>query len=178
MKINSVHVFVAFGTLVASSLLFSCSSVSLPKGASAVSPFDKDKYLGKWYEIARLDFKYEKNLDNVTANYTLKDDGSIRVDNRGYDYTKNEWKESIGKAKFVEEPTVGRLKVSFFGPFYAAYNVIAIDKDYQNALVVGNSTKYMWILSRTKTIPDAVKADYLQQAKAIGVDIDALVYNK
>ena len=178
MKINRFYTVLAIGAGLVVAVLASCSSVSIPKGATAVSPFNLEKYLGKWYEIARLDFKYEKDLDNVTATYSLKDNGKINVDNRGYNYVKKEWKQSIGKAKLVKGPDVARLKVSFFGPFYSGYNVIALDKDYRYALVVGNNLDYMWILSREKTIPDSVKSAYLQQAKSIGYDIDALVWTK
>ena len=87
----------------------------------------KEKYLGKWYEIARLDYRFEKNLDNTTAEYSLN--GSIRVVNRGYDTKKNKWKQATGKSKFVDDDKTARLKISFFGPFYAGYNVIAIDAE-------------------------------------------------
>lgn len=153
----------------------SCSSI--PKGAQAVSNFDLQKYLGDWYEIARLDFKYERNLNSTTALYTLNENGTVKVTNRGYNYVTNENQEAIGTAKFRSSDTKkAELKVSFFGPFYAGYNVIAIDSDYQYALVAGSSTKYLWILSRTKTIPESVKNDYLQKAKSIGYNTEALVW--
>ena len=158
------------------SLLYMNSCVSIPKGAAAVTQFDSNKYLGKWYEIARLDFTFEKNLNNTTADYSLNEDHSIQVVNRGYDYIKKEWKEAIGKAKFTASPDVGRLKVSFFGPFYSGYNVVELDDDYQYALVVGKSPKYCWILSREKTIPDAIKEKYVQKAGEIGVNTDNLVW--
>lgn len=157
-------------------LCFSCARI--PKKATAVHGFEKSKYLGKWYEIARLDFKFEKNLNNTTAEYSLNKNGTIKVDNKGYNYRKNAWKQSIGKAKFRGEDTVGKLKVSFFGPFFAGYNVIAIDKDYQYALVAGKSTDYMWILSRTLTIPETVKNEYIEIAKKIGYNTDDLVWVK
>ncbi|QOG02072.1 lipocalin family protein [Flavobacterium sp. MDT1-60] len=156
-------------------ILSSCKS-TIPKKAVAVTNFDKAKYLGKWFEIARLDYKWEKNLNNVTAEYSLKEDGTIKVDNRGYNVKKDKWEESIGKAKFVKKDNVGMLKVSFFGPFYSGYNVIAIDPDYKYALVAGESLKYMWILSREKTIPESVKADYLIKAQKIGYTISDLVW--
>lgn len=168
--------FLALGVGVIVINLISC--VSIPKGATAVKPFKKDKYLGKWYEIARMDFKFEKDLNNVTATYSLKDDGSIKVDNRGYNYVKKEWKQSIGKAKFVKESYEGRLKVSFFGPFYAGYNVIEIDTDYQYALVAGNNLKYLWILSRNKSIPENIKQQYLRKAESLGYDTATLVWTK
>lgn len=160
--------------LAAVALTSSCASI--PKGAAAVKPFELEKYLGKWYEIARKDFKFEKNLNNVTADYSLNDDGSIRVLNRGYDVVKEEWKESIGKAKPVGDAQVGRLKVSFFGPFYSGYNVIEIDPDYQYVLVAGDNLKYLWILSRQPSIPEEVKNRYLQLAQEIGYDTSDLVW--
>ncbi|RNC66263.1 lipocalin [Proteiniphilum sp. X52] len=159
-------------------LLFSGACATIPKGVQAVSPFDADKYLGKWYEIARLDFKFEKDLNNTTAEYSLNEDGTIKVVNRGYNYVKKEWKEAIGKAKFVESPDIAKLKVSFFGPFYAGYNVVALDKDYRYALVIGKSPKYMWILSREKTIPEEIRKDYLRKAKEIGVKTEKLIWVK
>lgn len=124
-------------------LINACST--MPKGAVVVEPFEADRYLGKWYEIARFDFRYERNMNNTTAQYALNEDGTIQVINRGYDTVKNRWKEATGKAKFAGEPTVARLKVSFFGPFYSPYNVIALDPEYRYALVAGKNLKYLWI---------------------------------
>lgn len=166
-------------TLAGSALLLLLSAFKpKSKNIDVVKPFDQKKYLGKWYEIARLDYYWERNLDNVTATYSLKKDGAIKVDNRGYDLKQQEWKESIGKAKAAANPEEGRLKVSFFGPFYSEYNIIAIDNNYQYALVAGESTKYLWILSREKTIPNAVKDEYLKKAQALGYDTDNLVWVK
>ncbi|MGZ3872361.1 MAG: lipocalin family protein [Mucilaginibacter sp.] len=170
-------VFVAGAGAAAVALSFA-GCVAIPKGAVAVKPFYKEKYLGKWYEIARFDFKFEKDLDNVTATYSLRDDGLIKVDNRGYNYVKKEWKQSTGKAKFAGDQNTGSLKVSFFGPFYAGYNVIAIDPDYRYALVAGNSLDYLWILSREITLPAAVKAAYLEKARSIGYNVDKLVWDR
>jgi apolipoprotein D and lipocalin family protein len=147
-----------------------------PKGVEAVKNFDLNKYLGTWYEIARLDYKWEKGLDHVTATYSLNDDRSIKVDNKGFDTKKKEWKQSIGKAKPVDAPTEGRLKVSFFGPFYSGYNVVALDPDYKYALVIGGSKDYMWILSREKSIPVEIKQRYIKIAREIGIKTDELVW--
>ncbi|MGZ3945310.1 MAG: lipocalin family protein [Mucilaginibacter sp.] len=155
---------------------FAC--VSIPKGAVAVHPFQKEKYLGTWYEIARFDFRFEKGLSHVTANYSVNSPGVIRVDNKGYEDANKRWKESIGKAKFVESEDVARLKVSFFGPFYGGYNVIALDDQYRYALVAGNDLNYLWILSREKTIPESVKDDYLAKAKSLGYDTSKLIWTK
>lgn len=159
-------------------LLLNSCSVGIPDGATAVKNFDSDKYLGKWYEIARFDYKFEKNMDNVTANYSLNPDGSIKVQNQGYNYVKKEWKESIGEARFVNDKSEARLKVSFFKPIWAGYNVIDIDDNYQNALVVGNSSKYIWILSRDKKMPESIKERFLAKAQKLGYDTNALIWVK
>jgi apolipoprotein D and lipocalin family protein len=170
MKIN-IASYISIAMLT---LLTSCSSI--PKGVTAVSPFDKELYLGKWYEIARFDFKFERGLNNTTAEYSLLNNGKIKVTNRGYDYEKKEWKEAIGKAKFVKEDSIAMLKVSFFGPFYSGYNVIAIDPEYKYALVCGASIDYLWILSREKTIPDNIKTDYLEKAEKLGFNTSKLLW--
>ncbi len=154
--------------------LFSCSTI--PKDAVAVTPFDKEKYLGKWYEIARFDFKFEKNLNNTTAEYSLNKNGTIRVENRGFNTKKKEWKQAIGTARFVESEDVAMLKVSFFGPFYSGYNVISIDTAYNYALVAGKNLDYLWILSRDKTIPDSVKASFLKTAEKVGYNTSELLW--
>ena len=169
-KITANLLFVIIGIL----MLNSCATI--PEGATAVQSFDKDKYLGKWYEIARLDFRFERNLNNTTANYSVNDDGSIKVVNRGYNYVKDEWDKAIGKAKFAGVENVARLKVSFFGPFYAAYNVIALDKEYKYALVAGKNLDYMWILSRETTVPENVKQDYLKIAGDLGYNTSGLIW--
>lgn len=157
-------------------LLNSCSSNTIPEGTSAVRPFDVKRYAGKWFEIARLDFKYERGLNNVTADYALNSDGTIKVVNRGYDVKKEKWEEAKGKAKFVDAQDEAKLKVSFFGPFYSGYNVVAIDPDYRYALVAGESLKYLWLLSRETTMPENIKQDYLAKAKAIGYNTEDLVW--
>lgn len=156
------------------SLFAGCAS--LPEGATVVPGFDKSRYLGTWYEIARFDFTFEKNLDNTTATYTLRKDGRIGVLNKGYNYITKRWQEAKGKARFRGSDTVPALEVSFFGPFYAAYNVIALDPEYRYALVAGSSLSYLWILSRTTTIPDEVKTEYVALARKLGYNTDALIW--
>ncbi len=156
--------------------LLSCSTI--PKGVIAVKPFDKERYLGKWYEIARIDFKYERGLNNTTAEYALNNNGTIRVTNKGYNTKNGEWKQAVGKAKFVYKEDIAMLKVSFFGPFYSGYNVIALDPDYKYALVSGASFRYLWILSRETTIPDEIKNKYLKLAKDLGYNTSDLLWIK
>jgi len=168
-----------FRTMIAAVMTFAlCSCSTIPKGAVAVKPFDNSRYLGKWYEIARLDFKFERNLDNTTAEYSLNEDGTIKVVNRGYDTVKNEWKQATGKAKFAGDKNIAMLKVSFFGPFYSGYNVIALDEEYKYALIAGESLKYLWILSRETTIPDDVKTRYLETATKTGFNTSELIWVK
>ncbi len=171
MKLNKSALIT---TIIGIILSISCSSI--PKGAKAVGKFEKERYLGKWYEIARIDFKFEKDLNNTTANYSVNNDGSIKVHNRGFNYKTQEWQEAVGKAKFVGKDDVAMLKVSFFGPFYSGYNVIALDPDYQYALIAGQSLKYLWILSRETSIPDEVKQDYLKIAESCGYDTSSLIW--
>jgi apolipoprotein D and lipocalin family protein len=161
-------------SIIAMAVLSSCRTI--PKGVVAVKPFDVKRYLGTWYEIARFDFRFERDLNNTTANYSLNKDGSIRVVNRGYNYKTNQWKEAVGKAKFVGTPDEAMLKVSFFGPFYSGYNVIALDTAYKYALIAGKDRDYLWFLSREKAMPEAVKQAYLTKAQGYGFDTSRLVW--
>ncbi|MES2516274.1 MAG: lipocalin family protein [Bacteroidota bacterium] len=172
IKLVLYILFVAAGSF----LLLSIVKAPDDRDIVVVKPFDLQKYLGKWYEIARLDYKYEKNLDNVTATYSLKEDGTVKVDNKGYNYKKEKWEESVGKAKPVNDANEGKLKVSFFGPFYSDYNVIALDENYKYALVAGESNDYLWILSREKTIPESIKTDYIKKAQNLGYKTENLVW--
>jgi len=179
MRYKNEYIALAFAGAAIAVIGFSFSScVSIPKGARAISPFQKDKYLGTWYEIARFDFRFEKGLDHVTATYSAIDKKTIRVDNKGFDVKKKKWKESMGKAKLVGDGSEGRLKVSFFGPFYAGYNVIAIDPDYRYAMIAGDNLDYLWLLSREKAMPKSIKDQYLAKAQALGYDTLRLVWTK
>lgn len=144
--------------------------------APVIQNFELNKYLGQWFEIARLDFYWEKNLKNVVAKYCLNDNGTIKVVNQGQQLQTDKIKTSIGKAKLAKKANFGALKVSFFGPFYSGYNIIHIDDNYQYALVFGENLDYMWILSRTKEIPTAIKNKYLDCAKKSGYATDQLVW--
>lgn len=152
-----------------------CTGV--PQGLQPVTEFDPDRYLGKWYEIARLDHSFERGLSNVSATYSRKAEGAIAVVNRGYEDKKGKWKEIEGKAKILESPDVGSLKVSFFGPFYSGYHIIVLDKEnYSYALVAGYSRDYLWILSRQKTLEKSVLAGLVSKAQQWGFETDRLIY--
>lgn len=156
------------------SLLSACTG--LPKNIEPVTGFETDKYLGTWYEIARLDHRFERGLRNVTATYSLRDDGGLVVANRGYSIKNSEWKQAEGKAYLVGDASVGHLKVSFFGPFYATYAIFELDKDdYQYAFVSGNNTKNLWLLSREPSVDDVVLEQFKQQATQAGFDLSGLI---
>ena len=158
-------------------LFFLSGCTGMPEGATPVKDFELQRYLGKWYEIARLDHRFERDLTHVTAEYSLLPDGGVRVVNRGFDTQKKQWQEAEGKAYPVGDPATGQLKVSFFGPFYGGYNIIELDsKDYSYSLVSGPNLSYLWILSRTPKLPQAVLDQLLQKAKALGFDTDDLIY--
>lgn len=157
-------------------LLFLSACAGTPEGVQPVTGFQVERYLGKWYEIARLDHPFERGLEQVSAEYSLRDDGDLRVLNRGFNTNKQKFEEAEGRAKFVGQPDVGQLKVSFFGPFYGGYNVIALDSQYQYALVSGPDRGYLWILSRTPTIPESVKQEYLSIARELGFPVEKLVW--
>ncbi|QYF96162.1 lipocalin family protein [Massilia sp. PAMC28688] len=164
-----------FALVMASALLAGC--VSKPEGITPVDNFNATRYQGKWYEIARFDHRFERGLSNVTADYRARDDGGIKVINRGYKDEKSEWTQSEGKAYFVESPDIGYLKVSFFGPFYGSYVVMDLDREnYSWSLVTGNDKDYLWILSRTPTMDEATKKRLVDKAQALGYDTSKLIW--
>jgi apolipoprotein D and lipocalin family protein len=165
------------GALLILATLVISACTGLPKGTSAVSGFELDRYLGTWYEIARLDHRFERGLTNVSANYTLKDDGGVRVVNRGFSTKKAEWSEAIGKAYFVDAPDVGRLKVSFFGPFYGGYNILELDhENYEYALVAGPDRSYLWILARSPDLSETIVQSLVEKARDLEFPVDELIY--
>jgi apolipoprotein D and lipocalin family protein len=153
-----------------------CASTQPPQGVVPVRPFDLARYEGRWYELARLDHRFERGMTDVTATYQRQPDGSVRVLNRGYDTARQAWREAEGKALFTGDATVASLKVSFFGPFYGGYHVAALDPDYQWALVVGPDLGYCWILSRTPQISPALRDQLTARAQALGVETNALIW--
>ena len=160
--------------LVLATLVAGCAQI--PDGVEAVDGFDANRYLGKWYEIARLDHRFERGLQDITATYSLRDDGDIEVLNRGFDVAKGEWREARGRAKLAGQPGTASLKVSFFGPFYGGYNVVDLDPDYQLALVAGPSRSYLWVLARRPDPPRAEVERVVRRAGELGFDTGALIY--
>jgi apolipoprotein D and lipocalin family protein len=154
-------------TVFSSLLLAGCTGV--PSGVRVVESFDLQRYQGTWYEIARLDHRFERGLTHVSATYTPRSGGGVAVKNRGYDSARGRWKSIEGRAYFVDEADKGRLKVTFFRPFYAAYNVIALDREaYSYAMVCGPNRDYLWILARERALPAPVLDDLVTQAQRLG----------
>lgn len=166
--------------LFAASLLAGCGQ--LPPDIETVDHVDPAAYAGTWYEIVRLDHSFERGLEQVKATYSLRKDGGLDVLNRGFDPASGKWQVAQGKAYFVESKHAdgtypGKLKVSFFGPFYGAYNIIALDKPYYNyVMLTGANRSYFWILSRTPQLPYPIKAQLLAKAKELGFDTDKFIY--
>ena len=158
-------------------IFFSGCSASIPDGIEPVSDFEVNRYQGKWYEIARLDHSFERGLSNITAEYSLREDGSLQVINRGYNIKKKKWQDAKGKAKFTGSSDIGSLKVSFFGPFYGGYNIIELDKqNYQYVMIAGNNKSYFWILSRSPNLAPEIQKRLIDKAKSLNFPVEKLIY--
>ena len=145
--------------------------LSVPEGVTPVTGFDLSRYLGQWYEIARLDHSFERNLSNVTAIYSLNEDGSVRVANAGYDTQTCAYDEQIGRATFVGDPTIASLGVSFFGPFEGGYHVTELAPDYSYAVVSGPDKGFFWVLSRSPQMSGRLLQRILDDASAAGYPV-------
>lgn len=151
--------------------------LGMPEGVEPVSGFEAERYLGRWYEVARLDHSFERDLSNVTATYSRRDDGAVRVVNRGYDTDDQEWSDIEGVARFVEDEQTAYLKVSFFGPFYGSYVVFELDReDYGYAFVAGFNRDYLWLLARDPEVPDSVRDAFVARAAELGFATDELIW--
>jgi len=165
---------VLFRALAVLVLLAGCTGV--PDGIEPVRGFDAQRYLGTWYEIARLDHRFERGLDDVSASYAANPDGSIAVVNRGLERGQCRWKEARGRAVFLGPRDVGSLAVTFFWPFAGGYHVFALDeRDYGWALVSGPSRDYLWILARSPDLPEAVRGELVARAGALGFSVAQLI---
>ncbi|MEL7044250.1 MAG: lipocalin family protein [Pseudomonadota bacterium] len=149
----------------------------MPDGVEPVGDFDADRYLGKWYEIARLDHSFERGLSNVSAEYSLRDDGAIRVVNSGYDIEEGEFDSVEGVARFVGEENEAYLKVSFFGPFYGSYVVFELEREgYSYAFVSGFNTSFLWLLARETEVSEELRTEFLERAGELGFDISEVIW--
>lgn len=151
--------------------------LGMPPSVKPVSDFNLERYLGRWYEIARLDHPFERGLSRVTADYSLRSDGSVLVLNRGFSDADNKWQEAEGKAYFVNKNTEGYLKVSFFGPFYGSYVIFGLDhENYNYAFISGPDTDYLWLLARTPSVGPEIIQKFIEMARARGFNTKDLIY--
>lgn len=149
---------------------------TIPRKAVAVNPFEIDRFLGKWYEVARLDYKLDRNIINTSIDFSLKPNGNLRVVKRWYNYYKKRKEINIGMAKFAGPIYEGKMLLSFRKPLYFGYNVIGIDADYKYALVAGEDLRHLWLLSREHTVPENIRRAFIHKASLIGYDISKLVW--
>ena len=176
----------SFLSIMITALLTACTGI--PEGVEPVKDFKLPKYLGTWYEIARLDHSFERGMSHVTATYSMREDGGVKVVNRGYIDAKSQWKEAIGKAYFVDADDKGYLKVSFFGPFYGSYIVFNLEqplgltesltadpREYQLSYVAGPDTGYLWLLSRTPSVPPEVISAFKSRISKLSFDAEKLI---
>ena len=176
MELTMIKKITKFGVIGATLMMLS-GCLGMPKGVEPVSGFELNRYLGKWYEVARLNHSFEEGLSQVSAEYSVNEDGSVKVINRGYSKEEQEWNEAEGKAKFIGAEDQGYLKVSFFGPFYGSYVVFELDKEnYQYAFVSGPDLDYLWLLSRTKEVDQDVIERFVSTAQSLGFKTNELIF--
>jgi apolipoprotein D and lipocalin family protein len=160
-------------------LLVMTACTGIPEGIKPISGFELPRYVGNWYEIARLDHRFERGLTDIHAEYSPRDDGGVKVLNNGYDVEAGKRRMAEGKAYFVAEPNVGQLEVSFFGPFYGAYNIIALDKTaYRWSMITGPNRDYLWILSRTPVLDQQTLQQLIAEAASLGFATDKLIFDR
>lgn len=156
-------------------LLASCT-VGPPGDLKVIQNFELERYQGIWFEIARLDHRFERGLSQVSAEYRIQADNTMQVINRGFDEDSGEWEQAVGKARFIDATDQGALKVSFFGPFYGAYNIVALDqKNYQWVMVTGPSYDYLWILARQPALEAVIYNQLLEIAAGAGFAVNELI---
>lgn len=157
-------------------LLTACTAQNSMIDKTVVNQLNLQRYLGTWYEIARYDHKFERGMVGVTANYSIRNDGKIKVVNSGYKGSMDgPFSEAIGKAKVPNKSEPGKLKVSFFWIFYGDYFVLDLDENYQWALIGSSYDKYLWILSRTPQISDSLYKELLEKLSIRGYDTNKLI---
>ena len=163
-------------TFASCMLLLLVGCVRVPEGIDPVTNFDSEAYLGTWYEIARLENRFEAGMSNVTASYSLYEDGSIRVRNKGFLESSKSWKEVEGRAVAVGSDDVGHLKVSFFGPFYSSYIVFELAADYSYSFVTSSNKDFLWFLSRSPEVGDVAKQTFKDRVSELGFEAEEILF--
>lgn len=158
------------------SIFWLSSCTGIPEGIKPVSGFELERYLGQWYEIARLDHSFEEGMQAVTATYSMRNDGGVKVLNAGFLLNKNTWKQAEGKAYFVDNEDIAHLKVSFFGPFYGSYIVFELGENYDYAFVTSTNKSFLWLLSREPVIEEELQQRFINSAATLGYDTNDLIW--
>lgn len=180
MKSSKKNILTAVGIGAASialGVVYSFYNFKKIKNSAAICDIDLQKFLGKWYELARVDNNAEKNLTHITIEYSFNIEGSIKVDNKGFDTNKNKWQQHISKAKILNVSSDTQQKLSLFGSSYTTYTIISVDENYSYALLSAGK-RNLWILSRNMNLPDHIKYKYLKMARDLGYTVDKLVWTK
>jgi apolipoprotein D and lipocalin family protein len=173
MKKGKALIAVAAGSAIAGLAYALWPKKKVPESA-IVDPFDKERYLGKWNEVARLPNLIERDLQDVNEEYSLNEDGTIKVVTRAFNAAKNKPVEATGTIKSRGAETRGQLEVAYFLPIFLDYNILDIDENYQYALVSGIGMRYLWLLSRESSMPEEMKQRFLGKAADLGFDISKL----
>lgn len=162
--------------LVLLSIFGLSACTGIPEGIQPISNFELEQYLGRWYEIARLDHSFERGMQQVTATYEMREDGGVRVINEGFITDENSWDQAEGKAYFVNSDDIGHLKVSFFGPFYGSYIIFELGENYEYAFVTSTNKSYLWLLAREPVIEQELQQRFISTMSALAYDTDALIW--
>ncbi|MGU3575247.1 lipocalin family protein [Brucellaceae bacterium C25G] len=150
--------------------LYRAHNPKVLKNVEPVQNFELNKYLGKWYEVGRIDNRFERNLINTTATYSLDDHGRVKVHNSGFNPITGKQKNAYGTAVFVRGENEGALKVSFFKPFYGGYNIVSLSDDYEWSIIIGSDRKYFWVLSREPEVTDDLRSKAISIALTLGIN--------
>ena len=168
--------------ILAAALLSACASQPVYRRAeaplAAVPTVDPDRYLGRWFEIARYPNSFQKECEAVTATYSRRDDGLIKVVNACGAIEGSLGREAVGRAKIVDLQSNAKLKVSFFGPFWGDYWIIDLKDDYSRAIVGEPSGRYLWVLARDPAISEAERADIITTLGGLGYPAEPLHFTR
>ncbi len=157
-------------------ILFVNACVKVPEWVTPVKNFKVKRFMGTWYEIVRLDHRFERGMNSVTANYSLDPDGGIKIQNSGYMVRWKEWRYREARASFVDQTNIGLLKVAYTRPLYFPYVIFKLDPDYEYAFVCGKDRSLLWLLSRTEYVDQDVIDDFVAEAKKLGFDTSKLIF--
>ena len=156
------------------SVIFVSSCVEVPEGITPVSGFKLDKYMGKWYEIARLDHRYERHFNRVSVEYSLNNNGDVLIKKKGYMPMHTEWREKEGKATLAGDTDQGFLKVSYIFALWEPYVIFKLDPDYEWAYVCGKDRTSLWLLARTPEVNSEIREDFIEEASRLNFDTSQL----